>query len=40
MMKATMAALTMARMTRNIAIWRAEVAISLATRISSICARV
>ena len=32
--------LTMARMTRNIAIWRAEVAISLATRISSISARV
>ncbi len=40
MMKATMAALTTARMTRNMPIWRAEVAISLPTRMPSIWARV
>ena len=40
MMKATMAALTTARMARNMPIWRAEVAMSLPTRMSSICARV
>ena len=40
MMKATMAALTTERITRNMKIWRAEVAISLAWRISFISARV
>ena len=40
MMKATIAALTMARITRNMKICLAEVAIRRATRISSICARV
>ena len=39
-MKATIAALTMERMTRNMPICLAEVAISLATRMSSISARV
>ena len=39
-MKATIAALTMARMARNMPICLAEVAISLPTRICSICGRV
>ena len=35
-----MAALTTDKITRNMAIWRAEVAIRRATRMSAICTRV